>query len=64
MLERWKSYDVFGRRVDTLGSRFFHPVEVAVVILLGEETGLSIDTALHDVLRIPREFYSWATRHS
>jgi hypothetical protein len=34
-----------------IGSRFFQPVEVKVIILLGKETGLSIDSALDDVLR-------------
>ena len=46
-----------------IGSRFFHTVEVAVIILLGEETGLSIDTALHEALRITREFDSWVSWH-
>lgn len=35
-----------------IGSRFLQPLEVAVVILLGEKAGLSIDSALHEVLRI------------
>ncbi len=34
-----------------IGSRFFQPVEVEVVILLGEKAGLPIDSALNDVLR-------------
>jgi hypothetical protein len=34
-----------------IGSRFFQPVEVDVVILLGKKAGLSIDAALNDVLR-------------
>ena len=33
-----------------IGSRFFQPVEVEVVILLGKKTRLSIDSALNDVL--------------
>jgi hypothetical protein len=34
-----------------IASRFLQPVEVTVIVLLGEETGLAIDAALHDVLR-------------
>jgi len=34
-----------------IGSRFFQPVELAVVILLGKKAGLSVDAALDDVLR-------------
>jgi hypothetical protein len=34
-----------------IGSRFFQPVEVKVIILLGKKTGLSIDSALNNVLR-------------
>jgi hypothetical protein len=32
-------------------SRFFQPVEVTVVILLGVKAGLSIDSALDNMLR-------------
>ena len=34
-----------------IDSRFFQSVEVEVIILLGKETGRSIDSALNDVLR-------------
>ena len=33
-----------------IDSRFFQPVEVEVIILLGKETGRSIDSALNNVL--------------
>jgi hypothetical protein len=33
-----------------IGSRFFQPVEVAVIVLLGKKAGLSIDAALNNVL--------------
>jgi hypothetical protein len=33
-----------------IGSRFLKPVEVAVVVLLGKKTGLSIDATLDNVL--------------
>lgn len=33
-----------------IGSRFLQPMEVAVIVLLGEETRLPIDAALHEVL--------------
>lgn len=36
-----------------IDGRFLQPVKVDVVILLGEETWLPIDAALHDVLRHP-----------
>jgi hypothetical protein len=41
-------------RVDAttpIGSRFFRPVEVAVIIFLGKEAGLAIDAALDEMLR-------------
>jgi len=34
-----------------IGSRFLQPVEVAVVVLLGKKTGLSVDAALNNMLR-------------
>ena len=34
-----------------IGSRFLKPVEVAVVVLLGKEAGLSVDATLDDMLR-------------
>jgi len=34
-----------------IGSRFFQPVEVTVAILLSKKTGLSIDSAMDDMLR-------------
>lgn len=34
-----------------VGSRFLEPVEVAVIVLLGEEAGLAIDASLDEVLR-------------
>jgi len=33
-----------------IGSRLFEPVEVAVVVLLGKEAGLSVDAALDNML--------------
>ena len=34
-----------------IGSGFFQPVKIEVIILLGKETRLSIDSALNKVLR-------------
>lgn len=34
-----------------IGRRFFQPVKVKVIILLGKETRFSIDSALNNVLR-------------
>ena len=36
---------------------------LAVIILVGIETGFTIDPTLHDVLRHSGEFYTWATWH-
>jgi hypothetical protein len=46
-----------------IGSRFFQPMEVEVVILLGEKTRLSIDSSLNNVLRHSGQFNAWATWH-
>jgi hypothetical protein len=35
-----------------IANRFFQPMEVALVVLLGEEARLAIDAALNDVQRI------------
>ena len=37
----------------TIGSRFFQPMEVNVIILLGKKARLSIDSALNNMLRYP-----------
>jgi len=37
-----------------IDSGFFQPMEVAVVVLLGEKTGLSVDAALNNMLRYAR----------
>ena len=34
-----------------------------MIILLDKEAGFPVDTALHDVLRYPGEFYAWAAWH-
>lgn len=34
-----------------------------MIILVGQEAGFPVDTALHDVLRYPGEFYAWAAWH-
>jgi hypothetical protein len=34
-----------------IGSRFKQPVEVTVIILLGEKAWLSVDSSLHYMLR-------------
>lgn len=34
-----------------------------MIILFGKEAGFPVDTALHDVLRDPGEFYAWAAWH-
>jgi hypothetical protein len=34
-----------------IASRFFQTMEVAVIILIGEKTGLAIDAALNNMLR-------------
>ena len=39
-------------RTAAIASRFFEPMEVALVILLGEEAGLAVDAALNDVQRV------------
>lgn len=46
-----------------IGSRFLEPMEVAVIILLGEETGLSINAALDDMLGQSGQFDAGATGH-
>jgi hypothetical protein len=44
-------------------SRFLQPMEVAVIVLFGEETRLSIDAALHKVLGQTGELDSWTAGH-
>lgn len=46
-----------------IGSRFFQPVEVTVIVLLGEETGLPIVSPLNDVLRHSGKINAWETWH-
>ena len=50
-------------RATPVRRRLHQPVEVAVIILFGKEAGFPVDTALHDVLRYPGEFYAWAAWH-
>lgn len=50
-------------RAVVIGSRFLQPVEVAVIVLFGKETRLSIDAALYQVQRITGEFDSGAAGH-
>jgi hypothetical protein len=46
-----------------IGSRFFEPMEVTVIVLLRKEARLSIDPSLLEVLRYFSEFDAWATWH-
>jgi hypothetical protein len=46
-----------------IASRFFKPMEVALVVLLGKEAGLAIDAALNDVQRVIGEKNAWAAWH-
>jgi hypothetical protein len=39
-------------RAAAIASRFFQPMEVALVVFLGEEARLAIDSALNDVQRV------------
>lgn len=47
-----------------IGSRFFQPVEVAVVVLLSKKAGLSIDAALNNMLGYSGQFNARATGHN
>jgi hypothetical protein len=46
-----------------IASRFFEPVEIALVVLVGEEAGLAIDAALNDVQRVIGKRNAWAAWH-
>ena len=46
-----------------IASRFFQPMEVAVVVLFGEKAGLAVDAALDDVQRGFGELDAGATGH-
>lgn len=46
-----------------IASRVFEPMEVAVVVLLGEKARLAVDAALNDVQRNFRELETRAARH-
>ena len=46
-----------------IASRFFQPMEVAVVVLFGKKARLAIDAALNDVQRHFSELETWAARH-
>jgi hypothetical protein len=46
-----------------IASRFFQPMEVTLVVLLGEEARLAIDAALNDVQRVVGEKNAWAAWH-
>ena len=47
----------------TIASRFFQPMEIAVVIFIGEKTRLAIDAALNNVQRVIGKKNSGATGH-
>ena len=46
-----------------IASRFFQPMELAVIVLFGEKARLAIDAALNDVQRHFSELETWAARH-
>jgi len=43
--------------------RFFQPVEVTVVILLGKKTRLAVDAALDNMQGVTLKQYTWTTGH-
>jgi hypothetical protein len=47
-----------------IDSRFFKPVEVTVIILLGDEAWLSIDASLYKMLRCASELDAWTAGHA
>ena len=47
-----------------IASRFFQPMELAVIVLFGEKARLAIDAARYDVQRHFSELDTWAARHS
>ena len=46
-----------------IASRFFQPMELAVIVLFGEKARLAIDAARYDVQRHFSELDTWAARH-
>ena len=46
-----------------IASRFFKPMEVALIILLGKEARLAIDSALNNVERVIGKKNTWAMWH-
>jgi hypothetical protein len=50
-------------RAAAIASRFFQPMEVALVVFLGEEARLAIDSALNDVQRVVGQKNSCAAWH-
>jgi hypothetical protein len=47
----------------TSASRLFQPMEIAVVIFIGEKTRLAVDAALNDVQRVVSEQNTGAAGH-